>query len=154
VKTLSPDSKSFFPARVISSVVGGCSRTARRRARREGWPLRQRGNLFEYEVPRNLRRRCAALSPVPPIWDQPRTIRELLRAAAILGFCRRIQRNPRHGIERALQETASDFRHLLKFSTRTLRAWISAVERGGLTALREQKVGRVGRKSNRLESVL
>lgn len=154
MKTLAPHSKRFFPASVISAVVGCCSRTARRRAQREGWSKRQRGNLSEFAVPRSLRRRCTALSPVPPIWDQPRTIRELLRSAAVLGFCLRVQRNPKLEIERALKETASDFRHLLKFSTRTLRAWIFVVERGGLAALRERKVGRVGRKSNRLEGVL
>ena len=94
------------------------------------------------------------LAPVPPIWDQPRTIRELLRASAVLGFCHRVQHDPKHGIERALQETVSDFRHLVTISTRTLRAWVSAVERGGLAALSEKKIGRVGRKSSRLEVIL
>jgi hypothetical protein len=154
MKTLTPSSKSFFPARVISSVAGCCSRTVKRHALREGWPKRQRGNLFEYGVPRSLRRRCVALAPVPPIWDQPRTIRELLRASAVLGFCRRVQHDPKHGIERALQETVSDFRLLVKISTRTLRAWVSAVDRGGLAALSEKKLGRVGRKSSRLEIIL
>ena len=146
--------KSFFPARVISAVAGGCSRTARRRAQREGWPKRRRGNLLEFAVPRELRRRCEAVSPLPPIWDRPRTIRELLRAAAVLGFCRRVQRDPKQGVERALRETVSDFRRLTKFSPRILRRWIAAVERDGLSALCERKIGVVGRKSTRLERVL
>lgn len=154
MNTLPPSSKSFFPARVISSVAGCCSKTVKRHALREGWPKRQRGNHFEYGVPHSLRRRCMTLAPVPPIWDQPRTIRELLRASAVLGFCHRVQHDPKHGIERALQETVSDFRHLVTISTRTLRAWVSAVERGGLAALSEKKIGRVGRKSSRLEVIL
>jgi hypothetical protein len=149
-----PSSKRFFTAGVISSVLNVCSKTVHRRAQREGWRKTRVGNRFEYRVSRRLCRRCAALSPVPPIWDQPRTIRELLHASVVLGFCRRVQHDPKHGIERALQETVSDFRRLVKISTRTLRAWVSAVERGGLAALSEKKLGRVGRKSSRLEVVL
>ncbi len=146
--------KFFFPASVIAAAVKVTSKTAHRRAKREQWAKRQRGNHFEYAVPARLHGSCAAVAPAPAIFDQARTLRELMRAAAVLGFCLRVHRNPTHGIERALRDTASDFRHLHKFSPTALRRWIRATERGGLTALREQKAGRVGRKSNRLEAAL
>lgn len=146
--------KTFFSARVISSAIGVSQKTIHRRAQRQRWPKQERGHRVEYKVPHRLRRACEALDPVPSIWEQSRTLRELLRAAAVLAYCRRVQRDSKRGIERALRETVSDFRHILKFSPGALRQWISAVERDGLAALREHKIGRVGRKSSRLEDVL
>lgn len=146
--------QKFFPARIISEADGACSKTIHRRATREGWPKVKRGNRLEYAPPRRLRRSCAALVKITPIWQQPRTLRELLRAAAVLGFCLRVQRKPAQGTRVALKETSADLRRLFRFSPTALARWVAGVERNGLPALRENKLGRVGRKSARLERIL
>jgi hypothetical protein len=146
--------KLFFPVRTISAVLAVCPQTAQRRAQRKGWPRRQRGNRFEFCVPGRLRGKCQALSPLPRIFDQPRTLTELKRATAVLGFCLRIKRNPKLKFERALQLTVSDFKHLFQFSTFALRRWALAVERYGVMALHDNRAGHSGRKSARLEKIL
>ena len=146
--------KTFFPASVIAFASNVCPKTAHRRARRAAWAKQKFGNRFDYAVPRSLRLACAALSVKPSIFNQPRTQRELVRAAAVLAFYLYVRRNPKRGLELTLRDVASDFRHLHKFSPGILRRWVRAVEHGGVAALREQKVGRVGRKSSRLERIL
>ena len=146
--------KLFFPARVIARAAGVNTKSVLRRARRENWPSDGRAYRAEFTPPRGLLRRCVKLCPQQRVFHQPATIRALLRASAVCVFCFSVQRNPRRSIERILREVASDFRHLKKFSTTTLRHWISAVERGGLAALCERKIGIVGRKPARLERIL
>jgi hypothetical protein len=151
---MSATDQTFYPARIISAAEGVCSRSVHRRASRERWPTAKRGNRLEYAPPRRLRRSCAALVKVTPIWQQPRTLRELLRAAAVLGFCLRVRREPARGTRAAFRQTAADLRRLFKFSPTALERWVSGVARDGLAALRENKLGRVGRKSARLERIL
>ncbi len=154
MKTPLSADKQFFTAAQLVSGLQVSAKTIRRRARRENWPKRQRGYRVEFRPPPRVRRLCEASTPVPAIFHQPARIRELKRAAAVLGFVQEMQRNPQRGIERALAATVKNFQHLLPFSVRALRQWIHAVEQGGLAALAEHKVGRVGRKSGRLERIL
>jgi len=144
----------YFPASAIAAAIGGSAKTIHRRAKREGWPKSERGQRVEYIVPRKFRKACRDIIAKPSILRQARTQRELSRAVAVLGFCLEFQRSPGKGIEHALTATVKNFQHLLRFSTRALRQWIYAVERGGLTALVEHKIGRVGRKSARLDRIL
>lgn len=146
--------QTFYPVRIISAAEGVCSKSIHRRARREHWPKVKRGNRLEYAPPRRLHRSCAALVKATPIWQQPRTFRELLRAVAVLGFCLRVRREPARGTRAAFRQTAADLRRLFKFSPTALQRWVSGVERDGLAALRENKLGRVGRKSAQLGRIL
>ena len=157
MKTTARNNTNFahcFPARAISTAIGVSAKTVHRRAQRDGWRKYQRGYRVDYVVPRSLRLDYQALATAPAIFYQERTLRELKRAVAVLGFALEMRRNPHGGIERALKVTAANFRHLTKFSPHALRRWVSAVERGGLPALQEHKVGHVGRKSARLERIL
>lgn len=147
-------SKSFFPARVVSDALNVSQKSVHRRAKREGWPRRQRGYRVEYAVPHGLLRACQGRTPIPSILYQPARIRELKRAAAVLGYALEIQRNPERGVEKALVATVRQFKHLMRFSVSALREWISADERSGLAGLQEHKLGRVGRKAARLEKIL
>lgn len=144
----------IFPARVIAEASGVSVSSVRRRAQRESWPRRRRGNRVEYGVPRHLLCRCRSLSDGPSIFDQPKTLRELKRAAAVLGFVFEMLKHPRLGTEKTLKLTTARYWPLMRFSPRQLRRWVAAVEREGITALQERKRGRVGRKSARLERIL
>jgi len=154
MKTPLPADKQFFTAAQIVSGLQVSAKTIHRRARREGWPKRQRGYRVEYRPPARVRRLCEASTPATAIFYQPARIRELKRAAAVLGFVLEMQRNPQRGIERALAATEKNFQHLLPFSVRALRQWIHAVEQLGLAGLAEHKLGNVGRKSARLHKIL
>ena len=148
-----PRGKAFFTAAQIGDFLQVSKHTARQRARREGWPARKIGNRVEFAPPANLRPADAPL-PVPALIFQTDKIRELKRAAAVLGFIEEMQLHPHRGIERALAATALNFSHIFPFTSRALRAWISTVERAGLAGLRENKLGRVGRKAARLHLIL
>jgi len=154
MKTPLASDKRFFTAAQIISGLQVTAKTVHRRARRENWPRRQRGYRVEYLPPPRVRRLCEASAPVPAIFHQEDRIRELKRGAAVLGFVLEMERNPQRGIERALAATVKNFSHLMPFSVRALRQWICAVEHGGLAALAEHKIGRVGRKSARLHRIL
>ncbi|HXR47599.1 MAG TPA: hypothetical protein VN784_09180 [Candidatus Limnocylindrales bacterium] len=149
-------SKLFFTARVIADALRVSQKTVHRRARRENWPARSNGYRIEYRVPRSVLRLCqaSASSPIPSILYQPARIRELKRAAAVLGFVLEMQRDPQRGIEWTLQATVKRFKHLMRFSVGILRRWVSGVEGGGVAALAEHKAGRVGRKAARLDKIL
>ena len=145
---------SFFPAHVIASVLKVTHKTVHSRARRENWPSRPHGNRVEYAPPRPLLHLCQELEPVPSILYQQTRIRELRRAATVLGYVLEMQRNPQRGVERALLATVKKFRHLMPFSVTALRRWVAGVEQKGLLALQERKLGCVGRKAFRLEKML
>ncbi len=145
--------KSFFSAKVIAGLLGVGKRTVHRRALREGWQKRDDGYRLQYAVPRTLLPLCKSRPAAPSILCQASLIRELKRAAAVLGFVQARQRDPGRGVERALDSTVKDLRHLVAFSKGTLRHWIAGVERDGLAALGEHKAGRVGRKPARLEKM-
>ena len=117
-----PRGKVFFTAAQIGDFLQVSKHTARQRARREGWPARKIGNRVEFAPPANLRPADAPL-PVPAIIFQEATIRELKRAAAVLGYVQALQCNPKRGIERALVATSKNFAALLPFTARALRAW-------------------------------
>lgn len=144
----------FFTARVIASALGVSQKSVHRRAKRESWQNRSDGYRVEYAVPRALRRLCKTRAGVPSILYQDRLIRELSRAAAVLGFVQEMRRDPRGGVEHVLDATVKNFHHLISFSKSSLRGWIAGVERDGLPALKERKAGHVGRKSARLERIL
>ena len=95
-----------------------------------------------------------AVNAKASLLENPRLLRELLRAAAVAAFILEMQRNPKLGIERALVITAGNFPRVFRFSARVLRRWVSLVEANGLSALQEHKAGVVGRKSMRLERIL
>jgi hypothetical protein len=147
-------SKRFYTVRQIARATGLDKATIRRQARRENWPMQPRGNRFEYAVPGHLVSALKAAAPARSILDRAETIRALDRAAAVNGFVREMRRDPKCGIETALARTVSNFRHLKDFSVRVLRHWTQAVERGGLGALHEHKLGRVGRRATALHKIL
>ncbi|MGH7942405.1 MAG: hypothetical protein ACREFR_15160 [Limisphaerales bacterium] len=144
---------NFFPAQAISNAAGVSVKTLRRRAQREQWPLVRQGKRVLYQPPYRLQK---LLGPVLPshFWNQPRAMRELLRAVAVAGFALELQRNAKSGIELALKTTPGKYRRLFEFSPRALRRWVVLVSRGGLAALEERKAGIVGRKPTRLERIL
>jgi hypothetical protein len=146
--------KPFYTAGTIARSKGVDAKTIRLRARRERWQSRRQGNRVEYRVPFDLAKSLKGISPKLSLADQPRALRELLRAAAVASFILELRRNPRYGVERALAVTASNFRRVFKFSVRGLRYWVSAVEASGIAGLKEHKAGVVGRKSSRLERIL
>lgn len=139
---------------MIARVEGVCAETVHRRARRERWPSRLRGNRIVYAAPRRLGRQLEKASPMPSLLDQPRILRELLRASAVATFILEMRRNPGGGIENALATIASKYRRVFQVSPRVLRRWISAVERGGIVALRDRRPGNSGRKPAHLERIL
>ena len=142
----------FFPARAIANAAGVCVKTIRERARRERWTSKWQGRRVQYKPPYRLQK---LLKPaLRPISNQPRVLRELLRAAAVAGFMLEMRRNSRCGIEQALIITASKYRHLFKFSPRALRRWVWLVSHNGVAALQERKSGVVGRKPMSLERIL
>ena len=141
----------FLPATIIASANGVTAKTVHRQARRERWPLRRQGNRVKYIAPRGM---LKAVNVKASPLDQPRLLRELLRAAAVAAFILEMQRNPKCGIERALSLTSEKFPRVFEFSPRALRRWVTLVEADGITALQEHKAGIVGRKSTRLERLL
>lgn len=112
------------------------------------------GNRAKYSVPRHLVARLKQSAPALSIFEQGETIRALNRACAVRGFIQEMQRNPKQGIERALNITVSRFQRLTPLSVRALRRWIQNVERDGLGALHENKAGRVGRRAAELHKML
>lgn len=150
--------RQFFTPRQIARAACVDPGTVRRRARREAWPMKQHGNRFTYRAPKKwLRSRLnmmATARPMLSILDKAETLRALHRAAVVLGFVLQLKRDPRCGIERALMQTVSQFRHLMPFSVRVLRRWIGLVARDGLGALHERKIGRVGRRARELHKIL
>lgn len=147
-------SKRFYSVRQIAKARGLDKKTIRRRARLENWPLQRRGNRVEYAVPRRLVATLKESAPVLAIYEQDETIRALRRAVAVYGYVLELRRDPKRGAESALKITVSRFRHLHPFSVRALRRWIHDVERNGLGALHEHKLGRVGRRAAALHKIL
>jgi hypothetical protein len=88
------------------------------------------------------------------ILDKDELLRALDRAAAVNGFVRELRGYPDRGVERALIRTASNFRHLTGISPRSLRRWVSAVLRDGLSGAHERKLGRVGARARVLHKIL
>lgn len=151
-------SRRFFTVRQIAGAAGMDKKSVRNRARIEGWPMQRRGNRVEYRAPLAWTRDCwREVRPgvsLAAILNKPETLRALDRAAAVNGFARELQRDPKCGVERALARTASNFRHLKDFSGRVLRRWIGAVLERGLAGLHENKCGRVGRRATALHKIL
>ena len=144
----------FLPAQILATAKGVAAVTIHRQARRERWPSRWEGNQLLYKSPRGVARNVKSISYRPSLLNQPRVLRELLRAAAVAAFILEMRRNPKCGIERALVLTSEKFPRVFEFSPRALRRWVSLVEADGITALQEHKAGIVGRKSTRLERIL
>jgi hypothetical protein len=144
----------FYTAGQIAKADGVTPNTIRRRARRERWPSQPHGKHVAYRAPQRLGRKIFAVRPVFSILNDVEILRALDRAAAVNGFIREMKRDTKCGIERALDLTVSNFRHLMPFSVRALRCWINNVVRGGLGALHERKAGRVGRRARELHKVL
>jgi hypothetical protein len=138
----------FFPARTIAKARRTNVNKVRYQARRERWPVKRQGKRVEYKPPFRLQKQLS--NPL----NEPRLLRELLRAAAVAGFMLEMRRNARIGIEQALVTTASRYRRVFQFSARALRRWLSLVQRNGLAGLQERKAGTVGRKPMRLERIL
>src|ERR1017187_5061921 len=83
----------FFSASVIAAAESTSNKSIHRRARREGWPARRRGNSLQYVPSRGMKVRCQkVLAPRTCLLDSERTLRELKRAAAVCGFVQTFQR--------------------------------------------------------------
>jgi hypothetical protein len=148
-----PNTQLFFPARVIAAVAGwGGSKTVHRRAQREGWPKRKRGNFYEWQPPRALRAKCLLISQqtnragfsafVIETSSRAEIFRAHNRFAAISGLETALQSGMR--FKRALAQVARDF--TFQCHPSSLRRWQHRFSKDGFIGLLEKKRGNSGRK--------
>ena len=144
-------SQNFFSAALISKAARTYKRELQRRALRERWPSRRRGNLIEYTPPRALISKCRKLAvKTKPaglrafsITDGQRAemVRVQIRLAAILELSARLDTGEAY--EKALAWVSNTF----DASPSSLRRWQRAFSVRGVGGLAEHKRGRVGRKA-------
>jgi hypothetical protein len=142
----------FFPARVIARAARCCARTIKRRAAREGWPRRWRGNALEFVPPANLQSKCLKI-PRPTSRDglldhliSPSRRAEVFRAKIRFEALCALETAALAGepIERALVRVARDF--TFHVSANSLRVWQRRFVNKGFSGLLENKRGHSGRK--------
>jgi hypothetical protein len=140
----------FFAARLIAQVLKRDKKTVMRRAAREGWPQRRRGNAMEFQPPRGLRAKCLALTRrsgsyglrdlLIPAARRAEIFRATCRFDALCGLQLAVASG--EPIERALIRVARDF--TFHASPSSLRLWQRRFARAGFASLLESKLGRSG----------
>jgi hypothetical protein len=145
----------YFPASVIARVAKRSARTIKRRAAREGWPRRQRGNVLEFQPPRGLIAKCLAatsradLTGLRNLSFAPARRAEIFRSenrfAALCGLEMALLSG--EPVERALVRVARDF--TFHVSPSALRLWHRQFAKEGFSGLLENKRGHSGRKAPR-----
>lgn len=139
----------FFSAEMISRATGASKRNIHRTAKRLGWKMHQRGNLFEYQVPKLLRSKCLAVYLASEraglgsfrigLERRAEVDRAQHRFNAICALEAELLSGPH---EAALDQVSAAF-HVNKIS---LRQWVSRWEKAGFSGLLESKRGNSGRK--------
>jgi DNA-binding CsgD family transcriptional regulator len=136
----------LFKPSTIAQAAGRSTKWVFRRAVIEGLRRRPVGPArVLFEAPRGLQAKCAAL--LPRHYDLARLMRELHRAAAVLGFLRILDKQTYVGREAALEMTRREFVVIHKFSTVQLRRWVKQATQHGLAGLMDRRPGRSGRKA-------
>jgi len=149
--------RKFIVTGVIAIAANVHSRTVLRRAKRERWPRKRRGNALLFQPPRSLRAECAELDRVisttraayaPGCSDGLRSdritparrseaVRLANRIAGVLALAKALDTG--EGREAALVRVAQTAD---RPSPRSLRRWFHLFEQGGVAGLVEQKRGR------------
>ena len=141
---------NYFSGALIARAARTYKRALRRRALRERWPSRRRGNCIEFTPPRSLISKCRALAAKAAptglhafrFTDSMRAeiVRVLLRLQAVLELFRRIETGEPY--EKSLLWVSRTF----NCSAASLRRWQRAFSVRGIAGLEERERGVVGRK--------
>ena len=150
--------ETYFRATDIARALGTNKKRVHRVALREAWPMRARGNKFEYQPPPDVvavivaapDRMKPAVSAVHVRFsdiarDQSQVDKVKLREAAV----QLLNRNMNLGKESALLQVVAMFRTnhpMFHISVASLRRWADRYALNGIDGLCEQKRGVTGRK--------